>query len=77
MDNGIRATSVQELFVGGFPVGVLDLELDFGDWDDLFEGKTGRIPEIDGEIIGTGSQKVLILQILQIQNGAFVSIDFI
>lgn len=59
------------------PVCVLDLELDLRHRYYLFESKTGGVPEVYGQIVGTGGQKVLVLQVLQVKNCAFMCIHFI
>jgi hypothetical protein len=38
VDYGVGAAGVEELGVGGFPVGVTDAELDLRYGQDLFEG---------------------------------------
>ena len=68
MDDGIRSSGVEQLLVTLFPVCVFDFELDFRDGDDLLESEAGGIPEVYGQVIRGGRNKILVFEVLKIKD---------
>ena len=44
-----------------FPVGIPNFKLYFRYGNNLFEGETAGVPEVDGEVIGGSCYKILVL----------------
>jgi hypothetical protein len=77
VDYCIGSSGVEDLTVGLLPVGVADFKLDFWYGDDLLETEGGGIPEVDGEVVGGCGDEILILEVFEVQDVAFVSIDLV